>query len=75
MPAIILILIALAIYAIVMIGFQAWIGICLAMLSVMLLIALNEASVKQKKDDSDGESPKQKPVSKKDDDDNDFMGL
>jgi zinc transporter ZupT len=74
MPVIILILIALAIYAIVTIGFQAWLGICLAMLGVMLLIALNENKPKQKKDDTD-ESPKQKPVSKKDDDDNDFWGM
>jgi c-di-AMP phosphodiesterase-like protein len=59
MPIIILILIGVAIYAIVTIGFQSWLGICLAALCVMLLIALNESKPKQKKDD----------------DDNDFMGM
>jgi len=75
MPAVILILIGVAIYAIVTLGWHVWIGICLAALCVMLLIALNEASVKPKKDDGDDKSSKQKTVSKKNDDDNDFWGM
>ena len=75
MPAIILIMIGVAIYAIFTIGWHAWLGICIAMLSVILLIALNENKPKPKKDDGDDESPKQKPVSKENDDDNDFWGM
>lgn len=80
MPAVILILIGVAIYAIFTIGWHAWIGICLASLCVMLMIALNEASVKPKKDDGEhDESPKSEPKKfkpkKKNDDDNDFWGM